>query len=412
MMKRRTQMDGKQTSLAAQIPEEILQHIFHLLLEYESEDADPGYTYFSTFSPAVTRFLSIALVCTQWYCAVLPIIYTHCQVRSVSSLELLCRTLSTSKELSSRVLSLTNSRIDCPATWNPWLYRSLQWGERFEDTLAHLCKVLPKNVNMDIEIYESSVPRLVSSPEMSGGMLTSLRIVRDHNTLQNMGLEHGMHLPYLRSLSLEGFQFDRQIMWPNMPQLRSLRVMGCIMPETSLGLFASLPSPVRVEFITTAFHSRAGVDMLSLVGLKSGIQDLVFFDSLLHLSTITLFPSSAIRHYTSLRSLTLAAYVWPVSGLPPAPFPDLEVLTLMQLHPGETVYRDERIDTRAILTCIRSLLSQGHLTPSLKVVRIRCFVHVWNTAESDEVEEIARARSLRLEVRTIKCERIHGLYSC
>lgn len=412
MIKRRTQMDGKQTSPAAQIPEEILHQIFHLLLEYESEVADPGYTYFSTYSPAVTQFLSIALVCTQWYYAAIPLIYTHCQVRSASSLELLCRTLSTSKELSSRIHSITNSRIDCPAAWNPWILRPSERVKRFEDTIARLCEVLPKTVNLDIEICASSIPRLVSSLETSGIMLTSLRIKRDHNPRQNIGLKHGMHFPYLRSLSLEGFQFDDQIMWPNMPQLRSLRIMGCVMFETRQGLLAGLPSLVRVEFITTYFHLEASVDLLSLVELKPGIQDLVFFDSIFHLSTSTLFPSSAIRYYTSLRNLTVAAYVWPVSGLPLAPFPDLEVLTIMQLHPGETMDRDEWKDPSSILPCIRSLLSQGHLTPSLKVVRIRCFAYVWNTAESDEVEEIVRERSLRLEVRTIKCECVHGLCSC
>lgn len=258
----RTQMDGKQTSPAAKIPEEILQQIFHLLLEYKSEVADPGYTYFSTYSPAVTQFLSIALVCTQWYYAAIPLIYTHCQVRSASSLELLCRTLSTSKELSSRIHSITNSRIDCPAAWNSWILRSFERDKRFEDTLARLCKVLAKNVNMDIEICASSVPQLVSSLETSAVMLTSLRINRGHNPCQNIGLKHGMHFPYLRSLSLEGFQFDNQIMWPNMPQLRSLRIMGCSMFETRSGLLAGLSSLVRVEFITTYFHLEAGVDLL------------------------------------------------------------------------------------------------------------------------------------------------------
>lgn len=123
-MQMKARHDRNQTSPAAQIPEETLHQIFYLLSVYESEDTDPGYTYFSTYAPGVTEFLSAALVCTQWYYAAIPLIYTHCQVQTTSSLELLFRTLTESEELSSRVRSISNFRMDCPAAWNSRIHHS------------------------------------------------------------------------------------------------------------------------------------------------------------------------------------------------------------------------------------------------------------------------------------------------
>lgn len=284
--------DRNQTSPAAQIPEETLHQIFHLLSVYESEDTDPGYTYFSTYAPCVTEFISAALVCTQWYYAAIPLIYTHCQVQTTSSLELLCRTLTESEELSSRVRSISNFRMDYPAAWNSRIHHSFERDKALDNTLARLCKVISKTVDMEIQLCASSIPRLVSLLSTSGTLLTSLHIKLGPRTC----------FPHLRTLTLEGFTLDDQSMWPNMPQLRCLRNMRCSLFETSVGfkLFAGLlplSSVIRVEIITSILKPRDSVHALSSSELKTEIQDLVVFDSFFNMSTFALLPSSAI-HYS------------------------------------------------------------------------------------------------------------------
>lgn len=375
--------------------------------------ADPGYTYFSAYASGVTEFLDVAPVCTQWYHAAIPLIYTHCQVQTTSSLELLCRTLTESEELSSRVRSISNFGMDCPAAWNSLIHHSFERDKPLDNTLARLCKVISKTVDMEIQLCASSIPRLVSLLSTSGTLLISLHIKLETDARRkNMGIGLRTCFPHLRTLTLEGFTLDDQSMWPNMPQLRCLRIMRCSLFETSVGLFAGLPplsSVIRVEIITSILKPRDSVHALSSSELKTKIQDLVVFDSFFNMSTFALLPSSAI-HYSSLRRLTLATYRWPDAWLPSAPFSDLEVLTMMQLHPGETCFRDERADPISMLKIICSLLTQVHLTPSVTAVRVRCFDDTWNTTQSTELEEIMRERHLHLEVRTTRCEYARLLY--
>lgn len=217
-MQRKARLDRNQTSLAAQTSEETLHQIFHLLSVYESEDADPGYTYFSAYASGVTEFLDVAPVCTQWYHAAIPLIYTHCQVQTTSSLELLCRTLTESEELSSRVRSISNFGMDCPAAWNSLIHHSFERDKPLDNTLARLCKVISKTVDMEIQLCASSIPRLVSLLSTSGTLLISLHIKLETDA---------------RWLTLEGFTLEDQIIWPNMPQLRFLRIMRCRLFETS-----------------------------------------------------------------------------------------------------------------------------------------------------------------------------------
>lgn len=157
-------------------------------------------------------------MCTQCYYAAKPFIYTHCQVQTTSSLELLCKTLTESEELSSQVRSISNFRMDCPAAWNSRIHHSFERDKPLVNTLSRLCKVISKTVDMEIQLCASSVPRLMPLLATSGALLTSLHIKLETDA---------------RWLTLEGFTLEDQIIWPNMPQLRFLRIMRCRLFETS-----------------------------------------------------------------------------------------------------------------------------------------------------------------------------------
>lgn len=76
---------------------------------------------------------------------------------------------------------------------------------------------------MDIEICASSLPRFAASVAASNALLTSLHIGWK-GTFKLPKLKGGMTFPHLQNLTIEIGILTTQIMWPNMPQLRSLRI--------------------------------------------------------------------------------------------------------------------------------------------------------------------------------------------
>lgn len=108
--------------------------------------------------------------------------------------------------------------MDCPAAWNSRIHHSFERDKPLVNTLSRLCKVISKTVDMEIQLCASSVPRLMPLLATSGALLTSLHIKLETDA---------------RWLTLEGFTLEDQIIWPNMPQLRFLRIMRCRLFETS-----------------------------------------------------------------------------------------------------------------------------------------------------------------------------------
>lgn len=124
--------------------------------------------------------------------------------------------------------------MDCPAAWNSRIHHSFERDKPLVNTLSRLCKVISKTVDIEIQLCASSVPRLVPLLATSGALLASLHIKLETDARwKNMGIGSSTCFPHIRTLTLEGFTLEDQIMWPNMPQLRFLRFMGCRLFQTS-----------------------------------------------------------------------------------------------------------------------------------------------------------------------------------
>lgn len=397
-----------QISLAATIIEEVLQQIFRFLLVYGTEEADPGFTLFGTYPTGRADLLNVARVCVHWNYAATPLIYTNCEARSATSLKRLHRTLKRSPVLMSHVRTISNIKVSFPASWFSMTYPLLVKDQKSEDALVRLIETLAltEAIELNLEIPESSVPRFFALIATSGAHLTSLHINGDYllHERRIVAFTPEMCFPFLRSLTLEFVSLRQIFDLPNMPQLRSLCLLAShVATRDPILLFARLPLLMRVEIVTTEFWEGNCMDILNPGQLKTGIQDLTIFESFDNLPDFNLFPPSTIHHYSSLRRLTLAGHGCPVAGLPLAPLSNLEIFTIMQLHRRETINRaDESPEPELLFKNLCALLTQAHLTPSLKVVRVRCFRHLWNTTDSAEFETIVKERSLHLEIRMIE----------
>lgn len=222
-----------------------------------------------------------------------------------------------------------------------------------------------KTADMDIEICASSLPRFAASVAASNAILTSLHIGWK-GTFKLPKFKGGMTFRHLQNLTIEIGILTTQIMWPNMPQLRSLRIKRSVLCDGSADFrppdFTSFPPLVRVELIKTYLQIRDGRDILSTGELKVGIQYLVVFDS--NLPSFTIFPSSSISHWATLRHLTLVTDKWPKAGHPMTSLPNLEVLTMIQLIRDEVTFPYVWDDTGSMFDSLVPLLSEAHLTPS------------------------------------------------
>lgn len=77
---------------------------------------------------------------------------------------------------------------------------------------------------------------------------------------------------------------------------------------------------------------------------------------------------------------------------------NLEVLTMMQLTQDFVKYSSQQYNTDSMFDTLIQLLGDAHYTPSLKTVRVACRRDVWNNENSNKFQEIAKARSLHLEL--------------
>lgn len=75
---------------------------------------------------------------------------------------------------------------------------------------------------------------------------------------------------------------------------------------------------------------------------------------------------------------------------------------MMQLTQDEVKYSSQQYNTDSMLDTLIQLLGDAHCTPSLKTVRIACRRDVWNNENTNKLQEIAKARSLHLEVKVIE----------
>lgn len=344
--------------------------------------------------------LEVALVCWQWYYAAFPLIYAHCRLSSIISLKILCRTLKSSKGLSPRVRTLSFSRIYTLTGDAHWERESYEEGRLYEKALVRLFTVLPRTTEISIEISAYRLPWLAKSVAASSSLLTSLCIGAVGFTTRSF--DDGMCFPHLRSLTIEIGIIIGPTTWPSMPQLRSLRIknMTTVLHNENTGLLGSFPPLIRVELLRTFIRSTNNNDLLTPGELQPGIQDLVIFDSFM--PSLVCFPSPSMGHCESLRTLTLALGKWPILAQSLSVLPNLELLTMMQLTQDEVKYSSQQYNTDSMLDTLIQLLGDAHCTPSLKTVRIACRRDVWNNENTNKLQEIAKARSLHLEVKVIE----------
>lgn len=335
-------------------------------------------------------------MCWQWYYAAFPLIYAHCRLSSIPSLQLLCRTLKPSKGLSPRVRTLSFSRIYSLTGDAHWENDSYDEGRLLEKALVRLFTVLPRTTEISIEISAYRLPWLAKSVAANSSLLTSLCIGAVGFTTRSF--DDGMCFPHLRSLTIEINIIIGPTTWPSMPQLRSLRIknMTTVLHNQNTGILGSFPSLIRVELLRTFFRSSNNNDLLTPGELQPGIQDLVIFDSFL--PSLVCFPSPSMGHCESLRTLTLALGKWPMLAQSVSILLNLEVLTMMQLTQDFVKYSSQQYNTDSMFDTLIQLLGDAHYTPSLQTVRVACRRDVWNNENSNKLQEIAKARSLHLEL--------------
>lgn len=204
-------------SVLQKLPDDVLRLIFDRLVKI---NPNARLSRKRTGAEATLRLnilRKIVVVCKAWYIIAVPLLYAQCVVANTISLELLWRTMKSSRK---EVKSFTYAQLrpDKDIEPNPYL-------------LFQICRSFPEDVPIDIVVFiVTSSPFKRRTFSDIARSLTCLRV----KECRQYGIDKGpvfppsMQLPNLACLVMESFLFEDQFDWPSVPALEELAFDGCL----------------------------------------------------------------------------------------------------------------------------------------------------------------------------------------
>ena len=381
-----------QSTLAALLPSEILVEIYEYLGSIQVASIEQ-----EVFGPPHRRSTLpvLALVCRSWSSVAMQMLYHQALVTSPESLKLFVRTLRSSKCRAGSVYCFTYKGQSTDTV----CYNSKEARREVKSIIESISLLKDSgraNLCLNLLIPHTCAAHLLLIPEINDVNLTSLHIAATLGP-PSRSFPKSISFTNLRTLALDFVILDSSLVWPEMPNLRTLKLKEAALISIGGNLpdFSQLKRLTRLEMMHTHYQENCLPVLLELCSRT--LEHLVLIDvSGPEESLVALY---SLRHMTALRTVCLGPFAFLSADLPDFS-ESLECLTIWEFDNDFFFWPLHSLNNTDGLY---PFLEKSSVRQNLKRIRVRGLSFRWAPKE-EMFRNLCAERGIEFELRTFDCK--------